>query len=306
MVEGQEGIGWEQTLALAEAAEAGGFDGLFRSDHYGTDDGRDPGGLDAWLTLAALAARTSRIRLGTLVTPVTFRHPAVLAKSALTVDHVSGGRVEVGIGTGWMEAEHRRWGFPFPGLGTRFEMLEEHVETMRRLWAETRPAPVQRPAPPIIVGGAAGPRSARLAARLADEYNTAHASADQCRERRAALDEACERTGRDPADLRLSLMHGFVTGTTASEVRDHARRLGARLHDGLDGDERLEQLSSTWLVGTIDELAEQLAEYAAAGVERVMLQHHVFDDLDIVRLIGRELIPRLRELAPPGGPPGGA
>jgi F420-dependent oxidoreductase-like protein len=313
MVEGQEGVSWENWLALGAACEASGFQGLFRSDHYSTGEtGRDPGALDAWSVLAALATVTSVIRLGTLVSPVTFRHPAVLSKSAVTVDHISGGRVELGIGAGWMEAEHRQWGIPFPSPAARLVMLAEQAEIIRRQWAgdefsfagrhyriealRAQPRPVQRPGPPLIVGGRAGPRGAQVAARWADEYNTTDASAPECGRRRKALDEACEREGRDPASLRLSVMTGFLTGTSPAEVRDHARRVGA-LGSGGDQGERILRTRPEWLIGTTDELVAQVAAYAAAGVDRLMLQHHAFDDLDLLGLVGREVIPRVT--APP-------
>lgn len=249
------------------------------------------------------------IRLGTLVSLVTFRHPSVLAKSAVTVDHISGGRVELGIGVGWMEAEHRRWGIQFPPLAARLEMLEEQVEIIRRQWngdefsfsgrhyriqaLQARPRPLQRPGPPLLIGGRARPRSARLAARWADEYNTSHATVQECHQRRQALNEACEREGRDPGSLRLSLMTGFLTGTTSAEVREHAARLGERWDRSADAEELLGRLRPSWLVGTVDELVAQVAAYEEAGVHRLMLQHHVFEDLDLVELIGHQVIPGL-------------
>jgi F420-dependent oxidoreductase-like protein len=310
LAEGQEGIGWDDWLALAQACEASGFAGLFRSDHYSTGDAdRDPGALDAWAVLAGLAAVTSQIRLGTLVSPVTFRHPSVLAKTVVTVDHISGGRAELGIGSGWMESEHRWWGFPFPAAATRREMLEEQAEIIRRQWDgeefsftgrhyrledwRGRPRPRQRPHPPLIIGGQGGPRSAGVAARWADEYNTTHATPADCRRYRRVLDEACERQGRDPASLRFSVMTGFLAGTTPAEVLEHAGRLSGQLGQGRDTATWLADVRSSWLVGTIDELAAQVAAYQAAGVQRLMLQHHAFDDLGLVELIGRELIPRV-------------
>ena len=189
MIEGQEDVTWDQWLALAGACEEHGLEGLFRSDHYESVMGmRERGSLDAWATLAALAARTSRIRLGTLVSPATFRHPSVLAKNVATVDHVSGGRVELGLGAGWHEGEHRAYGFEFPPTPTRMERLAEQLEIVTRSWTEDAfsfqgrhyqvqdlralPKPVQRPRPTLLVGGGAGPKSLGLAARWADEYNT--------------------------------------------------------------------------------------------------------------------------------------
>jgi len=159
MIEGQEGVGWEQWLALALAAEEAGLDGLFRSDHYRSIHRGDPAGsLDAWATLAALAARTRRIRLGTLVSPTTFRPVSVLAKNVVTVDHISGGRVELGIGAGWFEPDHTAYGFAFGTVGERMAEFERQLEEINRQWstaAEVWPKPLQRPRPPIIVGGGA-------------------------------------------------------------------------------------------------------------------------------------------------------
>jgi F420-dependent oxidoreductase-like protein len=308
MIEGQEGVSWEQWLALAGACEEHGLEGLFRSDHYHSlGPGSDLGSLDAWTTLAALAARTERIRLGTLVSPATFRHPAVLAKSAVTVDHVSGGRVEVGMGAGWHLGEHRAFGFPFPESGERLDLLEDQLEIVHRIWhgddarfegkrykldgVSHLPRPVQQPHPPLILGGAAGPRSARLAARWADEYNTSFASPEQCRERRAAVAEAWEREGRDPAALRFSLMTGVIVGADRDDLlrraEDHAGRFGG----GEDAAAYLRGLAGTWVTGTVPEVVKRLQEYEEAGVDRVMLQHLAHEDLDTVSLLGSDVAP---------------
>jgi F420-dependent oxidoreductase-like protein len=319
MVEGQEGVGWADWLALGQACETSGLHGLFRSDHYATGQPqRDPGALDAWVVLGALSARTGRIRLGTLVSPVTFRHPSVLAKSAVTVDHISGGRAELGIGAGWQAAEHQQWGFPFPPLAIRQEQLAEQAEIIRRQWEgepfsfagrhyqagglTARPRPVQRPGPPLIIGGKGGARSIALAVAWADEYNTTHPTVARCRELRQALDQACARAGRDPASLRLSVMTGIVTGTSDPAVRAHAARVGARLDGTPEPGPLLDRVRATWLTGTTEQVAGQVAAYAAAGVDRMMLQHHAFEDLDLIGLLGHDLIPRLTDGAPPGPP----
>ena len=213
MIEGQENVTWEQWLALAGACEEHGLEGLFRSDHYGPLMG-DPerGSLDAWATLAALAARTSRIRLGTLVSPATFRHPSVLAKMVVTADHVSGGRVELGLGAGWHEGEHRAYGFDFPATPVRMERLAEQLEIVSRSFTEDAfsfkgrhyqlqdlralPKPVQQPRPTLLVGGGAGPKSLALAARWADEYNTTGVPLEELPERRKAA--AGRLAGRRP------------------------------------------------------------------------------------------------------------
>jgi F420-dependent oxidoreductase-like protein len=266
MIEGQEGVTWEQWVALAEACERSGIEALFRSDHYLSVEGeRARGSLDAWATINALAAITSRLRLGTLVSPATFRHPSVLAKNVVTADHVSGGRIELGLGAGWLEAEHGAYGFPFASTRTRMDVLAEQLEIVHRSWKpgtfsfhgehytiedlDALPKPVQQPHPTLLVGGSGGPRSLRLAARWADEYNTPFASPERCRELRATLDAACEDAGREQP-IPLSVMTGLRS---------------------------------------VEHAAELLPELEAAGVERVMLQHLDHADVETVERIGREL-----------------
>ena len=295
MIEGQEGVTWDDWLALADGCERHGLEGLFRSDHYLGIGGRDrPAAHDAWATISALAVRTERIRLGTLVSPVTFRHPAVVARMAVTADHASGGRVEVGIGAGWFQTEHEAHGFDFPPLGERFDKLEHDAVAIVQAWTDdpsAQPKPVQQPHPPLIIGGSAKPRGARLAARLAQEYNTVFATADDCRERRAALDEACRSAGRDPATLPLSLMTGVVVGRTHGEVRDRAARLYELTRGQGDLDAWIEQRGRVSLIGTVDEVAARLRELESVGVVRVMLQHLDHRDLETVAVIGEELAP---------------
>lgn len=278
MIEGQEDVHWEQWLALALAAEEAGLDGLFRSDHYRSIHRGDPAGsLDAWTTLAALAARTQRIRLGTLVSPTTFRPASVLAKSVVTVDHISAGRVELGIGAGWFEPDHSAYGFPFGTVGERMSELERQLEEINRQWTtatDVWPKPVQKPRPPIIVGGSAKPRSVRAAVRFADEYNTVVPTLDEARERRRAVTEAAEAAGREP--LRFSMMTTCVVGRDDGEVRD---RLQAWADSStLDHTPRL--------AGTVEQVAETLREYESVGVERAMLQHLAHQDLDMVAVLG--------------------
>jgi F420-dependent oxidoreductase-like protein len=270
MVEGQEGVSWDDWLALARACEQHGYEALFRSDHYGPVVAEEErGSLDAWTTLAGLAAVTSTVRLGTLVSPATFRHPSVLAKSAVTVDHISGGRVEVGMGAGWNEAEHQRYGFPFPPTRQRVDIFAEQLEIVHRQWkgepfsfegehyrlvdSDPRPKPVQSPHPLLIVGGRGAGRSVALAARWADEYNTVSPTAEECRALRERIAEACEREGREP--LPLSVM--------------------------------------TRLIRDPDDALRELTELAEAGVERVMLQHLEHTDLEVLQVIAEEVAPQL-------------
>ncbi len=304
MIEGQEGVSWDQWVALATGCEEHGIPTLFRSDHYMNLDLQHPerGSLDAWATLNALAAVTTTVRLGTMVSPATFRHPSELAKLVATADHVSGGRVELGLGAGWHEREHEAYGFPFPDTRTRVDVLEEQLQVVLGTWTEApfsfngshytlkdldaRPKPVQRPRPPLIMGGSAGPRSAALAARYADEYNTPFATLQDIATRKAAVTAACEATGREP--LPFSVMTGFVVGADEAELRDRAVRLGERI--GSTADALLGDPPAAWIFGTIERAAEQLGALRDAGVHRVMCQNLLHDDLDVLALIA-ELAP---------------
>jgi F420-dependent oxidoreductase-like protein len=302
MVEGQEDVTWEQWLALAAACEEHGLEALFRSDHYESVMGmRERGSLDAWTTLAALAARTSRIRLGTLVSPATFRHPSLVAKSVVTADHVSGGRVELGLGAGWHEREHRAYGFEFPETRIRMARLAEQLEIVTRSWTEESfsfagqhyrvedlralPKPVQRPRPTLLVGGAAGPRSLALAARYADEYNTTGVPLEEVPERRRRLETAWRDAGRDPGTARLSVMTTCVAGRDRAEVLERVRRVLAVT--GRDGRaEEVVDQRPNWVLGTVDQVATRLSDLEAVGVGRVMLQHLDHADTEMVAVLG--------------------
>jgi alkanesulfonate monooxygenase SsuD/methylene tetrahydromethanopterin reductase-like flavin-dependent oxidoreductase (luciferase family) len=277
MIEGQEGVTWEQWVELARAAENANLDALFRSDHYRSIVRGEPAGaLDAWATLAGLAAVTERLRLGTLVSPVTFRRVPVLAKLVTTVDHISGGRVELGLGAGWFEAEHDAYGFRFPPLPERLDELDRQLADVVRQWTEApeiQPKPLQRPRPPIIVGGAAKPRTVRAAVRFADEYNTVWPTVEEAGERRRRLDDAARAAGREP--LRFSMMIGCVTGRDERELRPRLDRF-----KGLTGTDEPP------LAGTVDQVVEQLRAYEAVGVERVMLQHLAHEDVEMVAILG--------------------
>jgi alkanesulfonate monooxygenase SsuD/methylene tetrahydromethanopterin reductase-like flavin-dependent oxidoreductase (luciferase family) len=257
MIEGQEGVTWPQWVALARAAEEARLDALFRSDHYRSIGRGDPNGsLDAWGTICALATITSTIRLGTLVSPVTFRSASVLAKLATTADHISDGRVELGIGAGWFESEHKAYGFDFMTPRRRLDELDRQLAEITRQWIHADdiwPKPIQQPRPRLIVGGTAKPRTVRAAVGHADEYNTFAPTVAEARERRQILDAAAAKAGREP--LTFSIM--------------------------------------IELKGDADELEEQLREYADVGVERVMLQHLEHEDVERVAVLG-EVAARLR------------
>lgn len=310
MIEGQEDVTWEDWRAIAAACEEHGVGTLFRSDHYlSVDDRRERGSLDAWTTIAALAAITSRLRLGTLVSPATFRHPAVLAKSVVTADHVSGGRVEFGIGAGWWEREHQAYGIPLPEVGPRMDALEEQLELIPRYWEDgpfnyegryyraenldALPKPVQQPRPPLILGGKGGPRSLRLAARFADEYNTVMSTPAEIADVRKRLNQACEAADRDPASLPLSMMTGWLVGADRDDLRNRASRLSQSKGEGDDGDAFLANIRKATIVGTVPDALEQLQELEQAGLTRLMAQHLLHRDLDAIELLGRDVIPAL-------------
>jgi alkanesulfonate monooxygenase SsuD/methylene tetrahydromethanopterin reductase-like flavin-dependent oxidoreductase (luciferase family) len=282
MIEGQEGVSWQDWVALARACEESGVEALFRSDHYLSQADPSRAALDAWAVIPALAALTERIELGTLVSPVTFRPPAVLANASLTAHEISGGRISLGMGTGWMEAEHERFGFPFPEMKTRVRWLSEQIEAVLAFWGD-------RPHPRLIVGGSGLSGTIEPAARWADEYNTVMAPPEECVRRREKLARACERHGRDP--IPLSLMTACAIGRDEAEARDRIRRRIERTGQQLDPDEYKAQRGEAAILGTLDEAAERLRAYERAGVERVMLQHLDHQDLEMVELIGRELGP---------------
>jgi alkanesulfonate monooxygenase SsuD/methylene tetrahydromethanopterin reductase-like flavin-dependent oxidoreductase (luciferase family) len=313
MIEGQEDVTWEDWLAIATCCEECGIGTLFRSDHYlSVEDRRERGSLDAWSTIAALGAVTSALRLGTMVSPTTFRHPSVLAKLAVSADHISDGRVELGIGAGWWKREHEAYGFDLPPIGPRLDAMEEQMRIIARQFEpgtfsfagehyrvkdlDALPKPLQSPRPPIILGGRGGPRSLRLAVELADEYNTAFRGPAELSELRDKLDAECERQDRDPASLPLSMMTGWLVAESREQLIDRAARLASWRGEGDDGEAFLEGLPDAWIVGTVEEAVEQLRALAAAGCARVMAQHLLHRDLDAIATIGRQVNPQMKGL----------
>src|SRR5579884_3263037 len=293
MIEGQEGESWEQWLAIARACEDADIEALFRSDHYiSFFRPQQAGSLDAWTSLAGIAAVTTKLRLGTLVSPATFRHPSLLARAAVTVDHISGG---------WNVAEHEAFGFPFPETSERMELLAEQIEIVHRELTEERfdfdgahytledaqalPKPVQKPRPPIVVGGSGRRGTAIPAARFADEYNTPFVSPDEFAQRRRRVRAVCEELGRDPDSLVFSTM------TTCTIGDENARRLYELRSPQDDFETWRVKARATTLIGSVDEVAARLREYEQAGCERVMLQHLLHDDVETIGVIGRELAP---------------
>lgn len=267
MVEPQEGMGYRQLVDLAGRAEAAKFAGFFRSDHWLSLEGvPERAATDAWTTVAGLARETRSIRLGTLVSPVTFRHPVALAKIVATVDEMSGGRVELGLGAGWHDPEHIRFGLPYPAMPVRFDMLEEQLQVVHGLWtmpsfgfegrhyvvrdAMCYPKPVQQPHPPLIVGGYGKPRTVSLAARYADELNLDSPQPADCARIFAGLDEACRSAGRDPASVRRSAMIWWPGGPwdvrrdlVAAYAAAGVDRLYVNIGTGLADDRELDRFN---------------------------------------------------------------
>lgn len=300
MIEGQEDVTWEDWTAIADACEQHGVPTLFRSDHYLSVFGKaGRGSLDAWGTICGLAARTSSLRLGTMVSPASFRPPAIFAKLAVTADRISGGRIEPGLGAGWHEPEHTAYGLPFLSGRERSEILAEQLEIVTGLWADgefefhgkhydltgldAEPKPVQQPMP-LIMGGNGGPKSAALAARHATEYNTPNPTFKQVVERRKAIAAAWKDAGRDPDTMRFSVMTGATLGRDRAEADDRLRQIRERTG-------RPDQEMS--FHGSPDRVAEQLSRYRDAGVDRMMIQLLLHRDLEQIRIIGEELAPAL-------------
>ena len=308
MIEPQQGCSYDDQLAIARRAEAAGFEAFFRSDHYDSFPGE--GGRptsDAWTVLAGLARETSQIRLGVLVSPVTFRHPGTLAKVVATVDEMSGGRVVVGMGAGWNEGEHAHHGLAFPPIDVRAEMLEEQLAILRGLWQEPdgwsfagrhytlpgslfRPRTVQQPAPHVIVGGEGSPRSMRIAVRYADEFNLTSSSPGRAAERFAKLDETARAAGRAPSSLVHSAMVGVLVGRDEAEVERRRDAILEQFGLGDEGTAWFEARRPRWVIGTPDEARAVVERFAAVGVQRLVLQDFLPWDLEMVDLLGEVLI----------------
>jgi F420-dependent oxidoreductase-like protein len=303
--EPQQGAAYEDLLRVARCAEAAGFDAFFRSDHYlamGDANGL-PGPTDAWLTLAALARETSTIRLGTLMTAATFRLPGPLGITVAQVDQMSGGRVELGLGTGWYEAEHRAYGIPFPPLRERFAMLAEQLEILTSSWrtpvgvtysfagehytfddSPGLPKPLQTPHPPIIVGGNGPTRTPRLAADFATEFNMPFAGLDALVDGQERVDTVCRERGRDPATLGRSTAQVLCVGRDEAEVARRADAIGRRP----------DELRANGIAGTPAEVVDKIGTFGErAGMQRLYLQVLDLSDLDHLELVASEVASQL-------------
>ncbi len=301
-IEIQEGLSYAETLAFTQAAEAANFDASLLAEHYYPSSGR--AGLmaaDAWVFLGGLARETTRIRLGTLVSPVTFRHPSVLAKMAASLDHLSGGRAELGVGAGWLADEHDAYGFEFGSGPERVNLLEEQLQVITGLWSQDpfshkgaqyhleechfTPRPVQQPRVPILIGGTpAAKRLPRLTARYADEYVLGLGTIDECKATRERLDRDCAAAGRDPSEISLALFAGVCVGATEQEAASRQSRLMASLRPHLRN-------LDTWILGTPERAAEKLRALSAAGVDRLMFSVDNELHLEMVPLLGEQVAP---------------
>ncbi len=300
--EPQQGATYDDLVQVAQEAERLGFGAFFRSDHYlGMGTEGLPGPSDAWVTLAGLARETSTIRLGTMMTSATFRHPGPLAISVANVDQMSGGRVELGIGAGWFEAEHTAYGIPFPSTGERFDRFEEQLAVITGLWATPAgerftyegehyrltdspalPKPVQS-APPVLIGGLGKRRTPELAARYADEFNLPFVDEETTATQFARVREACAAQGRDPEELTWSNALVLCVGADEAEVQRRAAAIGREP----------DELRANGLAGTPAEVVDKIGRYAELGAQRVYLQVLDLSDLDHLRLVAAEVMPQV-------------
>ncbi len=306
-MEPRHGGRYEDILGLALATERAGFDAFFRSDHLMGVDPNDPDyqPTDSWTTLGGLARDTTRVRLGTLVTAATYRSPGLLAAIVASVDQMSGGRIELGIGTGWYEREHAAFGLPFPAIAERFDILEEQLEIITGLWRAGRAAPgsfsfqgrhyrvddnrspprvVQHPHPPVIVGGGGRRRTPAIAARFATEFNAALGGVEETRARFAGFFRSCEAIGRDPAEARLSGFIPVAIGSTQAEADRRAEVVASP------------RIRESMVIGTPGLLVDRIAELAKVGADTVYLHIYDIHDLDHIALIGADVIPQLAGL----------
>jgi alkanesulfonate monooxygenase SsuD/methylene tetrahydromethanopterin reductase-like flavin-dependent oxidoreductase (luciferase family) len=293
MIEGQEGLNWERWRRICHDAETLGFDSLRRSDHLTSLMGapkRDC--IETWVSLALAAEWTERIQLGPMVSPMTFRLPAILAKMAASVDVLSGGRVILGVGAGWNENEHRVFGIPFYTEKERFEHLEHGIRTMREAWNSSNPKPVHNPMP-LLMGGKGRKRTIPLVAREATEWNVSRLDVDLYKQASADLEASCREIGRDPKSIRHSVMTGYIIGRDRSELRERAAQVSRIVTQmsKMTPDEVIENRKHAWFVGTPDEIAEKMRGIAAMGVDLFMLQHFLLDDSDALKLLASDVLP---------------
>jgi F420-dependent oxidoreductase-like protein len=312
MIEGQEGLNWERWKQITRATEDLGFESLWRSDHFFSLMGpRDRDALETFVSLVHVAENTTRIRFGTLVCSMTFRHPSLLARMAAGIDRLSGGRFILGIGAGWNVPEHEAFGIRFPPVKERMDILEDSAAIIRGLWSEgsfsfkgrvfelkeakLNPKPLQRPAP-LLVGGGGEKRTLRVVARYASEWNVTPMAVERYREKVRVLEEHCRRVGRDPREIDRSMMCAFIVGRDEGELVRRVEALQKVMPPMAQtpAPQLLRGMASRgWLVGTPEQLVDQIKAYEAEGVGRIMLQHHNQTDFDALELIAKEVLPRV-------------
>lgn len=297
MIEGQEGLNWERWRHICHDADTLGFAALRRSDHFFSVMGvTDRDCIECWTSLALAAEWTKNIEIGPMVSPMTFRPPALLARIAASVDVLSGGRVILGVGAGWYEAEHAAFGIPFPSQKERFDNLESGIRVIRETWDKSNPKPVRNPMP-LLLGGKGERRTLPMVAREAAEWNYSTLDADVYKQRSEVLDANCREIGRDPASIRRSVMVSFIIGRNRKELRERALKFkevvpSPRIQSS-DADQILEEQRKRWFVGEPAEIAEQMQQHAELGVQLFMLQHFLLDDRDALELLAKEVAPAI-------------
>ena len=287
MIEAQEGLSWERWRRTVADAERLGFASLRTSDHLQSVMGADRESLSAWPALALAAEWTDRIQLGPMVSPITFYVPAVLGRIARGVDDLSGGRLILGVGAGWNEAEHKAFGIPLPGWRERFDRLEEGIPRIRRTFTSREI--------PLLIGGGGERRTRDITAREAAEWNFLTPDVETFREKSASLDARCREIGRAPSEIRRSIMRGYLIGRDEAELRLRVARLGEVIPRwrGAEAEQALMALRERWFVGTPEQVVDQMRPYAEAGVDLFMLQHFLLDDAAALELLANEVIPAL-------------
>lgn len=295
MLEGQEGLNWERWRRICGDAERLGFASLRRSDHLISlmgPDTSDRDCIECWTSLALAAEWTKRIEIGPMVSPMTFRLPAVLAKIAASVDSLAGGRLILGVGAGWNENEHQVFGIPFLTQKERFDLFEQGIPTMLEIWKNTNPKSARNPIP-LLMGGRGAKRTLPLAAKYAAEWNLSRLDPDLFRDRSEILDRCCREAGRDPSTIKRSVMTSYIIGRNRDEQLERAAKVREVIPDlrSMSPEDVLLNRKDAWLVGTPEQIAERIREQGRVGVQLFMLQHFLLDDTDALELLGKEVLP---------------
>jgi alkanesulfonate monooxygenase SsuD/methylene tetrahydromethanopterin reductase-like flavin-dependent oxidoreductase (luciferase family) len=293
MIEGQEGLNWERWRRLCHDVEGLGFESLRRSEHLISlmgDDQRDC--IDCWTSLALAAEWTKKITFGPMVSPMTFHHPAILARKAAAVDLLSHGRLILGVGAGWNQREHEMFAVPFYTVKERMDLLEQGIARIRDTWKISNPKAAQNPIP-LLMGGRGEKRALPMIAREAAEWNLSHIDPAEYQQKRDVLEECCRAIGRDPSTIRHSVMSTYIIGRDRADLRERAAKMRDFLPslNGLDVDDAMTAIRKRGLVGTPEEMVEQIRSYAALGADLFMLQHFLLDDRDALELLASDVMP---------------